>query len=275
MMFVLIRLNLVIFILTIYLDTVVISTEISGGQNSTLELASKLQQLSMMLSKHSVVLTDFEQRNLLQVINGVVPNDTSKWITTTTTTPKPPRRAFKSEDVHRLKDIIPVDLNSPCDLDEQTNLDLFEDYYEQIKTNNSDELQQDLLKDTDDYLLGYQANYKEDSDRARLTLTKLVGKSKIGFDLLQDMIFKANHLQSIVMNMIRKVRVSANHCSEFNQLFFPFLRLQNLISDCPKLQLENVWEIHRDSYVVSDANQPPDATTTVSCFFEFLPRIPI
>lgn len=69
-----------------------------------------------------------------------------------------------------------------------------------------------------DSLLNDHLNHTEDQNRLRVTLTQLVGKAKFGYDLLLEMIHKANHLQGLVTDMIRNVSINAvslagGHCA--------------------------------------------------------------
>ena len=93
--------------------------------------------------------------------------------------------------VKNLAQIIPIDLFHPC---QSTDIDLIHSNNINHQMDHSNELIENVDNDDDDYNIDN-----------RFQLGRRRRRYQIGFDILQEIIERSNHLKGIVTDMIRKV----------------------------------------------------------------------
>ncbi|KAH9417549.1 hypothetical protein DERP_014869, partial [Dermatophagoides pteronyssinus] len=113
--------------------------------------------------------------------------------------------------VKNLAQIIPIDLFHPC---QSTDIDLIHSNNINHQMDHSNELIENMDNDDD---------YNIDN---RFQLGRRRRRYQIGFDILQEIIERSNHLKGIVTDMIRK----------------------NLVKDCLQLKLPNIFRIPDPPY---------------------------
>ncbi|XP_075675894.1 uncharacterized protein LOC113788422 isoform X2 [Dermatophagoides pteronyssinus] len=114
--------------------------------------------------------------------------------------------------VKNLAQIIPIDLFHPC---QSTDIDLIHSNNINHQMDHSNELIENVDNDDDDYNIDN-----------RFQLGRRRRRYQIGFDILQEIIERSNHLKGIVTDMIRK----------------------NLVKDCLQLKLPNIFRIPDPPY---------------------------
>ena len=183
--------------------------------NNVIQITTKALNFTTLQDHNATTTTETK-------LDHIVPNQVNSTIVKTQVI----RRSFKSTanvstrpplpspKMVKLKEAIPIDLNRPCETHQQINIDLFENLYEDFQLNYSEfvddkPLDQHLHDTEGDAWLNNHLNHNEEENQFKMSASKLAGKSKLGYDILQEMIFKANRLQGIVTNMIRKVCLSS------------------------------------------------------------------
>ncbi|KAI2803575.1 hypothetical protein BLOT_007706 [Blomia tropicalis] len=104
--------------------------------------------------------------------------------------------------------------NHPCQIeDENWSETYFHDEqanekYDHISEDELERFDPILSDDDDDIIIDNETEENENSGKVKVTLTKLSGKAKYGYDILLEMIRRSHVLQDLVTDMIRKVTYS-------------------------------------------------------------------
>lgn len=112
------------------------------------------------------------------------------------------------------RQLLPVNLFSPCQIeDENWSETYFHDEqanekYDHISEDELERFDPILSDDDDDIIIDNETEENENSGKVKVTLTKLSGKAKYGYDILLEMIRRSHVLQDLVTDMIRKVTYS-------------------------------------------------------------------
>ncbi|KAJ6223018.1 hypothetical protein RDWZM_001563 [Blomia tropicalis] len=129
------------------------------------------------------------------------------------------------------RQLLPVNLFSPCQIeDENWSETYFHDEqanekYDHISEDELERFDPILSDDDDDIIIDNETEENENSGKVKVTLTKLSGKAKYGYDILLEMIRRSHVLQDLVTDMIRK----------------------HLIPECRHLELPTILEIPKKS----------------------------
>lgn len=151
----------------------------------------------------------------------------SKALRSRSARPKSVPPSFETSSQHaqfRLKSVVPVDLYNPCSMEEENWSETY--LFDSIENVNKEEIKLPPLLDekyslehgalsselspSDDITNHEGGGDEDDGSHAKVItqLTALVGhRDRFGLDLLKEMLEKAAHLQGLVTDMIRKVRL--------------------------------------------------------------------